>query len=393
VSLRTQPPVRSPLTIGAIIAGLVAAAAGGRKARARVSRRLASIYRPLSLALTDSGTTALALALHLASKGRPGRPILLPAWGCYDLATAADAADVSVSLYDLDPATLGPDWDSLAQGLKLEPAAVVAAHFYGLPVDLERFSTLTTAAGAALISDAAQGAGAELGGRPLGAWGDLAILSFGRGKGMTGGKGGALLAHEDQWADAVAELTFPSSRGGAGEAVKLAAQWLLTRPQLYALPAGVPWLGLGETVYHPPHPAEGLSALAAGVLTVTIPLTDPEAERRRRNAAWLIERLRRGSSRVTTPLPGSVPGWLRFPVRLSGPVPSMRQRVERSLGIYPGYPLALADLPGFTPRLLLDQQPLPGARELAQRLVTLPTHAALQPADLLRLARWSNAPR
>jgi dTDP-4-amino-4,6-dideoxygalactose transaminase len=394
VSLRAQPPVRSPLSAGGIIAGLRAAAAGGTEARAMVRERLSTWYRPRALALTDSGTTALAEALRLAARERPGRPVLLPAWGCYDLATAADAADVSVALYDLDPVTLGPDWDSFAQALTREPAAAVAVHFYGLPVDLERFSFMAHRAGATVISDAAQGAGALLGGRPLASWGDLAVLSFGRGKGMTGGMGGALLAHDEAWRAPVEGLTLEAPRGGPGEAIALVAQWLLTRPSLYGIPAGVPWLGLGQTVYHPPHAARDLSALAAGVLTVTMGLTEWETQRRRRNASWLIERLPPDACQSPRLLPGSTPGWLRLPLFLTGASePSPNERLVRSLGIYPGYPIALPDLPGFGARLLPDDQSFPGARELARRLVTLPTHGAVRGRDLQQLVLWGDARR
>ena len=83
-------------------------------ARALVSRWFGS----RDVLLTDSGTSALALALRMAVAARPDRPtVALPAWACYDLATAADAADVGVVLYDLDPATLGPDWASLDRAL------------------------------------------------------------------------------------------------------------------------------------------------------------------------------------------------------------------------------------------------------------------------------------
>ena len=52
--------------------------------------------------------------------------------------------------------------------------------------------------------DAAQEAGATLHGRRLGSFGDLSVLSFGRGKGVTGGGGGALLYGEPMFAAASA---------------------------------------------------------------------------------------------------------------------------------------------------------------------------------------------
>jgi dTDP-4-amino-4,6-dideoxygalactose transaminase len=390
VSVRAQPPVRSPLTLGAIGAGLRAAAEGGATQRATVSRRIADQFAASAVALTDSGTSALALALRLAAARRPGRPVLLPAWGCYDLATASDAADLPVAFYDLDPVTLGPSWESLGRALLLEPAAAVAAHFYGVPVDWPRFARLTSAAGAVPIEDAAQGAGGSASGRPLGGSGDLAVLSFGRGKGVTGGKGGALLAHGETWLSALASLGLRGRLGTLRDLVVLVAQWLLTRPRLYGLPAGLPWLGLGQTVYNQPHPAEGLTALAAGVLTVTMRLAPAEAAARRRHAEILLRGLERVPCGLVTPPPDTQAGWLRMPVRLTSRDNSgvNADPLARSLGIYQGYPMVLGDLPGFGRRVVAADEPVPGARELARTLVTLPTHGALTESDLERAVRW-----
>jgi len=390
VNLRAQPPVRSPLTLGAILAGARALAGGGSPERRRLCDVLTTRFGSAAVALTDSGTTALALALRLAADRRPGRPVLLPAWGCYDLATAADAADVPVAFYDLDPDTLGPRWESLQQALRLEVSAAVGVHFFGVPIDWPRFAALVKAGGAVPIEDAAQGAGGELSGRPLGGLGDLAVLSFGRGKGITGGRGGALLARDAAWQAQVEAVALDAPRGGPGELIALAAQWLLTRPSVYGLPAGLPWLGLGQTVYHPPHPASGLSALAAGVLTITTALAPAEAEARRRNASVLLHRLRGGPGHLVSPPAGARPGWLRLPLRLPDR-PSVDLAVDpraRSLGVYPGYPLVLGDLPGFARRLVERETPMPGARTLARELVTLPTHGALKTADLERILTW-----
>ena len=68
--------------------------------------------------------------------------------------------------------------------------AVVVAYLYGIPFDTAPVRAAAGAVGAWLIEDAAQGAGASFRGRALGAFGDLSMLSFGRGKGVTAGRGG-----------------------------------------------------------------------------------------------------------------------------------------------------------------------------------------------------------
>jgi len=189
---RHQLPAWSPLNLRALAAGIIPPPSS--RALGRIERRIADEYRPRSLLLTRSGTIALALAMR-ASAPEGLRPrIGLPAWGCFDLMTAADAVDAEVVLYDLDPETLAPEQASFRGMLAREPHAAVVAHWFGVPVDLGPWAELARSAGALLVDDAAQAVGASLRGAPLGIGGDFGILSFGRGKGRPGGEGGALLA-------------------------------------------------------------------------------------------------------------------------------------------------------------------------------------------------------
>ena len=388
--LRAQLPAYSPLPLAALAAG-VAAAFADASARRRVEDVLRGRYRLNGVLLTDSGTSALALALRLGAAERPG-PVALPAYCCYDLATAADAAGVPFALYDVEPATLGPDERSLRAALSAGAGTVVVAHLYGVPVDMNAVHALTRERGAVLVDDAAQGTGASVDGRPAGALGRWGVLSFGRGKGVTGGHGGALLAAEPDVAPRIAALAeeLAPPRGGVRAAVALAAQWALARPAVYGLPLSLPLLGLGETVYRLPHRPAPADPFALGVLSRTLSLADAETERRRANAGRLLGTI--GGSRdlraISAPV-GTEPGWLRLPVLGVG---DSRTRAEvaaaKWLGIWAGYPRSLADLAGFGERRVNAAAEFPGARELAERLVTLPTHGRLAPRDSAALEAW-----
>jgi dTDP-4-amino-4,6-dideoxygalactose transaminase len=393
VSLRRLPPVHSPLSGAALLAGLRAASSpsAGRGAATGIERWLSANFSPSASLLTDSGTSALTLALTLAAPG--GGRVALPAWGCYDLATACDGAGVEVLLYDLDPTTLGPDWTSFKAALEAGARAVVVVHFFGLLVNVGEVCALAGPYGATVIEDAAQGAGASLGGRRAGALGDgLGVLSFGRGKGITGGRGGALLGYAAQFTSPIAALAtgLPASTAGWGELPKSLVQQLFGRPALYAIPAALPFLNLGETLYHPPHPAGSLPRSSAGILSETVRLADVEAARRRENAGRLRAGLTaRAGLQTPEPIAGSVPGYLRLPVLGAAMGPRLgSDSLARGLGIMPGYPGTLAELPGFGKRIRNRGASMVGARELAARLGTLPTHAQLNRADLQRLEAW-----
>ncbi len=393
MSLSRLPPVHSPLSAAALLAGWSAAASptAADRAGAEVERWIATGFSPLATLLTDSGTSALTLALTLSVP--QGSRVALPAWGCYDLATACDGAGVEVLLYDLDPMTLAPDWASLRAVLAAGASAVVAVHFFGLPVPIPEISALAREHGAVVIEDAAQGAGASLGGRACGSLSDgLGVLSFGRGKGVTGGRGGALLGFAPAFSGPMREMAarLGAAPAGWGELPKSLAQYLLARPALYAIPAALPFLKLGETLYHPAHPAGPLSRSAAGILSKTVHLAEAEARRRRANAARLSAVIHGVKGlRAVEPVPGSVPGYLRLPV--IGPAMGPRlaeDAAARALGIMPGYPGTLAELPGFAARIRNPGVGIPGARELAARLGTVPTHGLLGTEDLQRLQDW-----
>jgi hypothetical protein len=352
-----------------------------------VAEQLRTTYHAPSVLLTDSGTSALTLALRAALVERPGRPVALPAYCCYDIVTAANGANAPVVLYDVDPATLGPDLDSLRAALRHQPAAIVVAHLYGIPVDLAPVEALAAESGALLIEDAAQGAGASYHARPLGSFGSLSVLSFGRGKGITAGRGGALLAHDERGQrlfEAVRSQLLPARRG-VSELVMLKAQWLLGRPSLYGIPASIPWLGLGETVYREPRPPRAMSRVAAAVLEATWPLAAREAEVRRANAARLL----RGGQRVGyvfMRVPADAqPGYLRLPLLQMA---AQLRPGDGSVGMGPAYPRSLPALDRFLGGCVNRADSFRGAETLVARLSTIPVHSRMGADDLGRVERW-----
>jgi len=375
--LGRQLPAYSPLTLGAIVDSTLAAWLGrGREALDALGDELRARYAPSDLLLMDSGTSALRLAMA-ASHRQTGAPVALPAYTCFDVATAADGAGVPFLLYDLVPETLSPEPGSLRRAFGAGARSAVIAHLYGVPVDLKAVQVVAGEFGAILIEDAAQGSGCEWKGRPAGAHGTLGVLSFGRGKGMTGGRGGALLINDPQLVPAVREEWTAAGAptpplGSVQDVALLKAQWLFCRPWLYWIPANVPFLGLGETVYRQPHQVGAISALAAGVVGRTLKLVPVEVAHRRATARQFRDRVT-GVMHVS-PAEDWEAGWLRYPVLLGRPAAELLGPTHRAEGVMRGYPKSLADLEGFGARRLNAEEILEGARRLADSLVTLPTH-------------------
>src|SRR5439155_271560 len=171
--------------------------------------------------------------------------------------------------------TLAPDLDSMTATLAEGARVIVVAPPFGVPVDWDAIEQCLMGFGALAIEDAAQGHGALWRGAPVGSAGALSVLSFGRGKGWTGGRGGALLIRR-----------FPLDAGvggsrAAGPFDELAAlgtgvaQCVLGRPAVYRLPAALPLLHLGETRFHSPTELRRMTRAAAALGAVRERLTRP----------------------------------------------------------------------------------------------------------------------
>jgi perosamine synthetase len=379
---RHQLPVSSTITARALVRALGARA----HERAALDTELRQAFSASDVILVDSGTSALAMALRAASP--EGGVVALPAYACVDIGAAAIHARLRVRLYDVDPVTLSADLDSVSRVLEAGVDTIVVSHLYGYPADVPAVMALATAHGATVIEDAAQGAWGSLRGRRLGAFGPLAVLSFGRGKGLTGGGGGALLTIGERASDAVtaqrARVAAPAS--SLRTLAVTTAQWALGRPSLYAIPSAIPSLHLGETIYHPARDARAITSASAALVRAALARADVDLAVRRRNAE-VLESAARNSRDVTAirPLPGAEPGYLRFPVRLAAT--RTRNREQPSIGIVHGYPDTLAELAELRSSLIGDET-LPGARELQRSIVTLPTHSLMSRKDLSKVCGW-----
>jgi perosamine synthetase len=384
--IRRQLSVASPISPTALIRALIESARPGSEALGRARSLIAAKFGSSGVALTDSGTSALVLALRLVA--RPGDVVGFPGYACVDLASAARFAGVGACAYDIDPATLSPDLESVERLLCRGPRAVVVAHLFGYPADVPAVRRLAAAHGVPVIEDAAQAAGATLEGKRLGSLGDLSVLSFGRGKGLCAGGGGALLGFDERWAKAVDSIRLSRPGRGWSGLAKTGIQWALGRPSLYALPSVLPWLHLGEMIYHEAHQPRPLPIGSGDLLRSALELEPHDVTWRRTVAKTLTDAA--ATAEQLDPvisIPGGAPSYLRFAVRDRGGL----RNASRVLGVIRPYPLAVAEQDEMRPALVPDGPATPGALELARSLYTLPTHRFVGRRDLMALEQWLQA--
>ncbi|MBV8941822.1 MAG: DegT/DnrJ/EryC1/StrS family aminotransferase [Solirubrobacterales bacterium] len=153
-----------------------------------------------------NGTDAITIALRAVGV-RPGDEVVVPSFTFYASVEAVLAAGARPVFCDVDLETRNVTVDTVRAALTPETAAIVAVDLFGSPApDLREL-------GPPVIEDAAQAAGASLGGRRAGALGDVATFSFYPSKNLPCfGDGGAVATADDAVAERVRTLRFHGSR-------------------------------------------------------------------------------------------------------------------------------------------------------------------------------------
>ncbi len=147
------------------------------------------------------GSAVIEAALNVI--GARNRPVLIPANTCYAVLWAVLHAGAIPYLVDCDPRTGNINAETLEQAGIDHPAAVIPCHLYGSPAPMRDISHWAHARGAFVIEDAALAVGAVVEGKPAGSWGDISLFSFGTGKIIDCGNGGAALTDDPALAGAM----------------------------------------------------------------------------------------------------------------------------------------------------------------------------------------------
>jgi hypothetical protein len=344
----------------------------------------------------NSGTAALSLAVKLSVNGRHAQQspeVILPAYGCPDLIAAVVAQGARPVLVDLMEGRPWMNLEALENAVTVNTVGIVAVGFLGIPERLHDLRRIADKNDVTLIEDSAQVFPPSSSANGLA---DYVILSFGRGKPINLMGGGALLIRKDHAERSTSVLgTLPEVEVSAG-AVWQFKRWLfnllLTRP-LYGLMERMPFLGIGQTVFHPlasierQAPVEGL--LEAGI--------EGFNNRKDKGAAYseaLLGLIGKGWIQLApecfdeAALQGLVPlspNLLRYP--LLAPSRKIRDKAlfelnRGGIGASAFYSQALPAIDGVSELVAVTPSAFPCACDFAERLITLPSHQDVCTGDI-----------
>lgn len=164
----------------------------------------------------NSGTSGLHLAIHLLKRPKQlqgiynwpgineGDEILATALTCTASNWPILANGFRIKWVDVDPKTLNMDLDDLERKISPRTKAIVAVHWGGYPIDLDRLKRIQNKAfelfgfKPAIIEDAAHAFGSEYKGQRLGNHGNIVMYSLQAIKHITAIDGGVLvLPHQE----------------------------------------------------------------------------------------------------------------------------------------------------------------------------------------------------
>ena len=143
----------------------------------------------------SSGTAALHSALLACDVG-PGDEVIVSPYGWGQTVGSVLATGATPVFADIEPETGNLDPEQVQSVLSERTRVVLVTHVHGLPADMKSLTDVCRKAGIKLVADAAQALGATYAGKPVGAWGDIACFSLGRGKVISAGEGGVAVTSD-----------------------------------------------------------------------------------------------------------------------------------------------------------------------------------------------------
>jgi dTDP-4-amino-4,6-dideoxygalactose transaminase len=146
--------------------------------------------------LTTSCTDALEMSALLLQV-QPGDTVIVPSFTFVSTALAFVREGAKVVFADIERETLGINPDHVADLVDDTTRAVIAVHYAGVGCDLRGLErVLADHDGVDLIEDNAHGLFGTYDGRPLGSFGRMSAVSFHETKSFTCGEGGALVLND-----------------------------------------------------------------------------------------------------------------------------------------------------------------------------------------------------
>lgn len=146
----------------------------------------------------SNGTTALHLAV-IAAGVREGDEVICPSYSFIATANCIKYVDAVPVFADIDPGTFNINPAKLGELITEKTKAIIIAHQFGLPCDIDALNKIANENNLKLIEDAACAAGSSYKGRKIGSDSELCCFSFHPRKVISTGEGGMVVTNNENF--------------------------------------------------------------------------------------------------------------------------------------------------------------------------------------------------
>lgn len=306
-------------------------------------------------AATSNGTTALHVAL-LAHEIGPGDEVITTPFTFIASANSILYVGARPVFVDIDPVTYNIDVDRIEAAITSRTKAIMPVDLFGNPADMPRIMEIAEKHGLAVVEDAAQAHGAEIGGTRAGSWATGAF-SFYPTKNITTGEGGMVTTNDDAVADRARLIRNHGMR----------------------------------VRYH--HESLGynfrMTNIHAAIGNAQLAKLEMFNEKRIANAAYLNEHLPEDKVQVPKVRPGTRHVFHQYTVRVLPPLDrdnARQQLLEAGVGTEVYYPIPVHKQEVYA-ALGYGDQSFPVSEEAARQVLSLPVHPSLTRQDLETIVR------
>jgi dTDP-4-amino-4,6-dideoxygalactose transaminase len=338
----------------------------------------------------STGRAALTLLLSCFKEltGNNKNEVIMPSYTCFSVPASVAKAGLKINICDTDPFTLDYDYSKLSKIDFNNVLCIITSNLYGIPNDLKKLSDIAKEHNIFLIDDAAQCMGGKVDGQFSGTFGDAGIYSLDKGKNITSIEGGILVTNSDRLVSLLKSkintLSSPSAAKNIAYLAKLFFYMVFLRPSLYWLPEKMPFLNLGKTVYSTEYPIESYSHLLGFIGYKLFKRIDEITKIRISNAKFLHENLYNVSYLSFPKYKDYIePVFLRFPILVNDK--DIRKKIvrelnEQGIGATKSYPTPISYIGEI--RDIIKQNNIEGGKQIAEQIITLPTHPFVAEKDL-----------
>jgi len=329
---------------------------------AELERRLAEAAGIRHATACASGTDALLMILMARGIG-PGDAVFTTPFTFIATAEVIRLLGAVPVFVDIDPATFNIDPDQLDAAVSgfdpeaagLTPRAVIPVDLFGLPADYDAVTAVARRHGLFVLEDAAQSFGAAYRGRNAGALGDAAATSFFPAKPLGGyGDGGMCFTDDDALAEALVSIRVHGMGADKYDNVRIGINGRMDTLQAAVLLAKFEIFP--EELTRRRAVADRYAEALEGVVVPRV----PEGYR----SAWAQYSILAETGRHRKAIQDCLAA-AGIPFAVYYPIPLHRQTAFRSLGYQEG--------------------DFPVTEDCAARILSLPMHPYLEPADQDRI--------